>query len=66
MNLTESTTPREVSPAAQQRVDEFSRELALVLRRITGRRIEPELDERLPSPVPKPSSTSQEPANDPG
>ncbi len=40
MSITESNE-QEITPAEHQRIDEFSRELALVLRRITGRTPDP-------------------------
>ena len=50
-----STAP--VSPIEDDRLDEFCRELALKLRRITGRKLEPDL----PTPIsgPSPGQTSQ-------
>jgi len=41
-------------------VDAFSRELALVLRRITDRTPERGSDQRLPNPVPEPPRVAQE------
>ena len=49
MNLTNSTT--------NPRVDAFARELALVLRRITGRTVETGEGQDLPTPLPKPDKT---------
>ena len=55
---------QERTAAERQRIDEFSRELALVLRRITGRTPDPDFEEQLPNPVPNPPSSSQENADD--
>ena len=63
MSITESNE-QEITPAEHQRIDEFSRELALVLRRITGRTPDPTFEEQLPNPVPNPSSSLQEKADD--
>ena len=56
----------ERTAAERQRIDEFSRELALVLRRITGRTPDPDFEEQLPNPVPKPPSSPQENTDDKG
>jgi len=55
---------QERTAAERQRIDDFSRELALVLRRITGRTPDPDFEEQLPNPVPNPPSSSQENADD--
>jgi len=55
---------QELTAAERQRIDEFSRELALVLRRITGRTPDPDFEEQLPNPVPNPPSSSQENTDD--
>jgi len=57
---------QEISAASRERIDEFSRELALVLRRITGRTPEPDFEEQLPNPVPNPPSSPQENTDDTG
>jgi hypothetical protein len=57
---------QERTAAERQRIDEFSRELALVLRRITGRTPDPDFDEQLPNPVPNPPSTPQDITDDKG
>ena len=63
MSITESNE-QEITPAEHQRIDEFSRELALVLRRITGRTPDPTFEEQLANPVPNPPSSPQENADD--
>ena len=63
MSIAESNE-QEITHAEHQRIDEFSRELALVLRRITGRRPDPDFKEQLPNPVPNPPSSSQENTDD--
>jgi len=55
---------QERTAAERQRIDDFSRELALVLRRITGRTPDPDFEEQLPNPVPNPPSSSQENTDD--
>jgi hypothetical protein len=55
---------QEISAASRERTDEFSRELALVLRRITGRTPDPDYEDNLPNPVPNPPSSSQEISDD--
>jgi len=55
---------QELTAAERQRIDEFSRELALVLRRVTGRTPDPDFEEQLPNPVPNPPSSPQENADD--
>ena len=55
---------QESTPAERQRIDEFSRELALVLRRITGRTPDPVFEEQLPNPVPNLPSSTQENTDD--
>jgi len=57
---------QEISAASRERIDEFSRELALVLRRITGHTPDPDFEEQLPNPVPNPPSSPQENTNDKG
>jgi len=57
---------QEFSAASRERIDEFSRELAFVLRRITGRTPDPDFEEQLPNPVPKPPSSPQENTDDKG
>ena len=66
MHIADRNEQEETSPAVRQRIDEFSRELALVLRRITGRTPDPDFEERLPNPVPNPPSFPQESADDKG
>ena len=63
MSIAESNE-QEITPAERQRIDEFSRELALVLRRITGRTPEPDIEEQLPNPVPNLPSSTQENTDD--
>ena len=63
MSITE-TNEQEITPAEHKRIDEFSRELALVLRRITGRTPDPDFEEQLPNPVPNPPSSPQENTDD--
>jgi len=60
MTTKDKNTEAKQSTAAQQRVDAFTRELALVLRRITDRTPERGSDQRLPNPVPEPPRVAQE------
>ena len=55
---------QERTVAERQRIDEFSRELALVLRRITGRTPDTDFEEQMPDPILNPPPSPQENAND--
>jgi hypothetical protein len=64
VNIADQNTEVEISAATRERIDEFSRELALVLRRITGRTPDPDFEERMPNPIPNPPSSPKENADD--
>ena len=52
------------SPTTNPRVDAFARELALVLRRITGRTVETGEGQDLPKPLPKPNESPRKEGNE--
>jgi len=55
---------QELTTAERQCIDEFSRELALTLRRITGRTPDQDFDHPLPNPIPSSPSIPQEITDD--
>ncbi len=53
------------TPTTNPRVDAFARELALALRRITGRTVEASEEQNLPTPLPGSDKRSREENNGP-